>query len=200
TGGYRSAPRRQLRPHPVPEPRPPQRRVRMKFPRPAWLVAMALMAAPVHAQVMHPHMPDPEPWKEAEVPAPSQWSVERAVEFQLGAQGSLRYAIDPQTVSIGEDGVVRYVFIAHSSSGAVNAFFEGMRCQTAEVKVYARWDPDTRQWRTSGSEPWQALDVRGATRRAMQMARAGVCDGKSPNRSPSQIVSALRNGRADQFR
>ncbi len=172
----------------------------MKFSRPLWLLAMTLMAAPVHPQAMNPYVPDPEPWKEASVPAPTQWSVERAVEFQLGAESALRYAIDPQTVSIGEDGVARYVFIARSSNGAVNVFFEGMRCQTAEVKVYARWDPGARQWRDSGSEPWQALDVRGATRRAMQMARAGVCDGKSPNRSPSHIVNALRNGRADQFR
>lgn len=172
----------------------------MKFPRSPWLLALTLMTTPVHPQAMHPYVPDPEPWKEVEVPAPAHWSVERAVEFQLGAQGTLRYAIDPQTVSIGEDGVARYVFIARSTSGAVNAFFEGVRCQTAEVKVYARWDPDARRWRDSGGEPWQALDVRGATRRAMQMARGGVCDGKSPNRSPSQIVNALRNGRADQFR
>jgi hypothetical protein len=163
--------------------------------RAAVALAVSMAALPAFAQRV---VDDPEPWKESEVPAPA-WRIERAVEFQLGAQSALRYFIDPQTISIGEDGVARYVFIARSSSGAINALFEGLRCQTAEVRVYARWDPDAQQWRTA-SESWQALDVRGSTRRAMQMARAGVCDGKTHNRTAAQIVNALSSGRADQFR
>lgn len=157
--------------------------------------ACAIALAPAWAQV-----DEPEAWKEAEVALPTTWSAERAMEFRLDNQSALRYAIDPQTVSIGNDGVVRYVFLARSSSGAVNAFFEGVRCQTAEVKVYARWDPDARQWRRSGSEQWQALELRGATRRAMQMAHSGVCNNKAPNRSVAHILDALRNGRVDQTR
>lgn len=142
---------------------------------------------------------EPEPWKETAVTPPADWNAERAVEFRLDNTATLRYAIDPKTIRFDEDGVVRYVFVARSSSGALNAFFEGIRCQTAEVKTHARWDPDARQWRT-GSDTWQALENRGATRRAWQMAQAGVCDGKAPNRSVNRIVDSLRNGRADQMR
>lgn len=157
----------------------------------AWATALA----PALAQV-----DEPEPWTEARTTPPSDWSAERAVEFRLGNPTSLRYAIDPQTLTVGEDGVVRYVFIARSSSGAINALYEGVRCQTAEVKVYARWDPDARQWRSNADESWQAMDFRGATRRALQMARGGLCDGKVANRSTALMLDALRNGRADQLR
>jgi hypothetical protein len=34
------------------------------------------------------------------------------------------------------------------------------------------------------------------TRRAMQVARGGVCDGAAPNR-PALILDTLRNGRKD---
>jgi hypothetical protein len=143
---------------------------------------------------------EPAPWQEAPSNPPASWSAERAVEFRLDAQTSLRYAIDPQTLTVGEDGVVRYVFIARSSSGAINALYEGIRCQTAEVKVYARWDPDAREWRSNPTEPWRALEFRGVTRRAMQMARGGLCDGTMANRSTAAMLDALRNGRANQFR
>ncbi len=157
----------------------------------AWTIALA----PAWAQ-----REEPEPWKEAQATPPADWSAERAVEFQLGNPTSLRYAIDPKTLTVGDDGVVRYVFIARSSSGAVNALYEGVRCQTAEVKLYARWDTDARQWRSNPAEPWQAMDFRGATRRSLQMARGGLCDGKVANRSTASMLDALRNGRADQLR
>lgn len=157
--------------------------------------AWALAATPIRAQV-----DEPPPWTESPTTPPATWSAERAVEFSLGSTTTLRYAIDPQTLGVGEDGVVRYVFIARSSSGAINALYEGVRCQTAEVKVYARWDPDARQWRSNAEAPWQEMDFRGATRRALQMARGGLCDGKVANRSTALMLDALRNGRADQFR
>ncbi len=165
----------------------------------ARLVAIALACTtaltPAFAQ-----REEPAPWQEAPTAPPAAWSTERAVEFRLDAQTTLRYAIDPQTLSVGEDGVVRYVFIARSSSGAINALYEGVRCQTAEVKVYARWDPDAREWRSNPAEPWRALEFRGVTRRAMQMARGGLCDGTSANRSTSAMLDQLRNGRLNQFR
>jgi len=142
---------------------------------------------------------DPDPWKETVVTPPADWRAERAVGFQLDSVTALRYSIDPATIRFDDDGVVRYVFIARSNSGALNALFEGIRCQTGEVKIHARWDPDARQWRT-GSDTWQPLENRGATRRAWQMANAGICDGKAPNRSASRIADALRNGRIDQLR
>lgn len=155
-----------------------------------WLLTATLAAA---------QPADPEPWKETAVTPPADWRADRAVEFQLDSVTTLRYGIDPATIRFDEDGVVRYVFVARSTSGALNAIFEGIRCQTAEVKTHARWDPDARQWRV-GSDTWQPLDSRGATRRALQLARGGVCDGKAPNRSASRIVDALRNGRIDQLR
>ena len=34
--------------------------------------------------------------------------------------------------------MVRYVVVATSDSGAVNAIYEGIRCDTGRFKVYAR--------------------------------------------------------------
>jgi hypothetical protein len=162
-----------------------------------WLVVTAVLS--LAASLATAQVDEPEAWKETAVAPPADWNAERAVEFRLDNSTTLRYAIDPKTIRLDEDGVVRYVFVARSTSGALNAIFEGIRCQTAEVRTHARWDPSARQWRT-GNDTWQPLENRGATRRAWQMAQAGLCDGKAPNRSVNRIVDSLRNGRADQMR
>ncbi|MBX3611703.1 MAG: CNP1-like family protein [Hydrogenophaga sp.] len=142
---------------------------------------------------------DPPPWEEAQV-APPAWSLDGLSTFRLEGQGSMTFAIDPSTITFAPDGVVRYVFVARSSSGAVNALFEGVRCQTGEVKLYARWDTGASKWRTSGDQTWQPLEYRGPTRRAMQMAQAGVCDNKAPARNVAWLLESLKRGRTDQTR
>jgi len=143
---------------------------------------------------------EPEPWKEAEVALPPNFSTDKLVTVDIEDRSSFTYGIDPDTLSVGADGVVRYVFVARSRSGAVNVLYEGVRCDAAEVKVYGRWDPDSEKWRTSSTDEWQAMDTRGSTRRALKLAQTGLCDGRAPNGSPRQILDTLRNGYAYRLR
>ena len=44
---------------------------------------------------------------------------------------SLKFGVDPATIVITGDGVVRYVVVAsNQEGGAINAFYEGVRCST----------------------------------------------------------------------
>lgn len=142
---------------------------------------------------------EPEAWREAEVRLPATVNLDRVVAFDLNRSSSLVFGIEADSLRIDADGVVRYAFVARSSSGAVNVLFEGIRCQTAEVKLYAHWDPGS-GWTPVAASTWQPLSFRGATRRAMQMARGGVCAQSTPNTSPARILDALRNGTADPSR
>lgn len=143
---------------------------------------------------------EPEAWQEASVALPTGLNTEGLAVFVLEQRSTMQMGIDPATLSVGPDGVVRYVFVARSGSGALNALYEGVRCKTAEVKVYGRWDPKSASWRSSPGDAWQRLEPSGATRRALQMAQGGLCDGAAPNRSPRLILESLKNGRVDQMR
>jgi len=140
--------------------------------------------------------PDAEPWNEAVVAPPANFSTEVLQPFEVSQRAELSYGIDPRTLSVGEDGVVRYVMVARSSS-ALNVLYQGVRCATAEVKTYGRWNNNASTWNSNAKEEWQPLSFSGFTRPAMMLARAGICDGRTINGSPQKILQALKHGRPE---
>jgi hypothetical protein len=79
------------------------------------------------------------------------------VEFLVGPTGEFRFFIDPASISVEKD-LVRYTFVARSA-GATNVSFEGLRCETGEVRIYAvgrdgGWAGKPTEWRTRRT-PWQ---------------------------------------------
>jgi hypothetical protein len=77
-------------------------------------------------------------WKEAEVPTPPAFEIARLIPFEVTADSAIRFGLDPASISIGKDGVVRYVVVARSTSGVVTGLYEGIRCARGEFRTYAR--------------------------------------------------------------
>lgn len=155
--------------------------------RRAITAALMCLALNAHAQKDDP---DAKAWQESAVNPPVSFSVDRLQTFPVAVESSLTYGIDPATLTVGEDGVVRYVLVARSSSGAINALYQGLRCQTGEVKTYGRWD-NRSSWNINDKETWRPLSNSGFTRPAMVLAREGVCDGRTVNGNPRNILRAL---------
>ncbi|MBU7573426.1 MAG: CNP1-like family protein [Hydrogenophaga sp.] len=141
--------------------------------------------------------PDAPAWQEAAVKPPPTFSTDQLQAFDVSAGTALNYGIDPKTLSVGEDGVVRYVLVARSSSGALNVLYQGLRCQTAEVKTYGRWNNNASSWNVNAKEAWQELSFSGPTRPAMLLARAGICEGRTINGSAQKILHTLKHGRPE---
>ena len=163
------------------------------------LVALAALLAfvpSIHAQTSFQEEPV---WTESSVTPPSAFNVDSPQPFDVMQGSALTYGIDPGSLTVGEDGVVRYVMVARSSSGAVNVLYQGIRCASAETKTYARLN-DKGSWNTSANAAWQELSFRGPTRPAMMLAKQGVCDGKAVMGTPQKILGALKTGIADRYR
>ncbi|WP_295855735.1 CNP1-like family protein [uncultured Xylophilus sp.] len=139
-------------------------------------------------------VPPPEGgYPEDAAPPPPAFDIGRAIVVGLPNATSVVIAVDPDTITLGRDGVVRYVAIARSvTGGAVTAMYEGVRCATAEVKVYARHFADG-GWKPIGEPTWQSLHDAGPSRYSLPIAKAGVCRESAPNGSPRQIAADLRN-------
>jgi hypothetical protein len=148
--------------------------------------ALLLVVSAVAAQLA-PVDPD---WREAEAPPPPAFRADGLVPLDI-PRSSLRFGVDPASVSLGNDGIVRYVVVASSPSGAVNALYEGLRCNTAEVKVYARYNPGS-GWTIAKDSTWVTLHDGRTASHSLVIARTGACVGHAPNRSAIQIVRDLR--------
>lgn len=149
----------------------------------------------VHAQTEDP---DAKTWTEVQVTPPAVFSVDKLQTFEVTRDSSLTYGIDPNTLSVDADGVVRYVLVARSGRGALNVLYQGLRCATAEVKTYGRWD-NRASWNTDSKDSWEQLSFSGFTRPAMVLARAGICEGRTVNGNAQNILRTLKNGRPDNL-
>jgi CNP1-like family len=152
-------------------------------------VAAGLVAIAFAAQAqLAADQPD---WKEREVPPAPAFSQTGLIPLESPADSGLKFGIDPKTVVVAPEGVVRYVVVATSRSGAVNAMYEGVRCATSEFRVYARFNPGG-GWAPVTSTDWKSMYAPAPSRHTLAIARAGVCKGNAPNLSVEHIVRDLR--------
>jgi hypothetical protein len=160
-------------------------------------LALALLVAAPAAFAQFAANADPD-WKETEAPPPPALRMDKLIPLDM-PRTALRYGVDPASVSVGADSVVRYVVVATSSSGAVNAMYEGIRCNTGEVKVYARHNPDS-GWKAVGQSEWKPLHNSQGQAHSLLIARSGACVGHGPNGSAQQVVRDLSAGVDRRFR
>jgi len=146
-----------------------------------------VLAASVALAQLTPVDPD---WREAEAPPPPALKLDGLIPLEM-PRSALRFGVDPASVSLGSDGIVRYVVVATSATGAVNALYEGLRCNSAEFKVYARYSAGS-GWTVAKDSPWRPLHNAQNSSHSLVIARTGACIGHGPNRSATQIVRDLR--------
>jgi hypothetical protein len=131
------------------------------------------------------------PPAEEAVALPAYPKAGELIEFFVAATSEFRFFVDAASVSVGPDGVVRYVLVARSATGVQNVSFEGMRCATGEVRTYALGrDGD---WTGKPGE-WRAIQPRSVQRWHNALYREYFCPQKEPIRSAREGVDALRRG------
>lgn len=149
-------------------------------------VGLTVCAVGAQAQAL---VEDPD-WKETEVPAPPAFSKDHLVAIEMPHYVSLKFGVDPATLAITPDGIVRYVMVAINASGSVNAMYEGIRCATGEVKTYARASTSG-TWSVVKDPEWRALSDNLPSKHAIALARQGACDGRAA--AASSTADIIKN-------
>ena len=135
--------------------------------------------------------PDAMDWKEGEVPPAPAFDAGKLLVFDVSTGSSLVYGVDPATLRIGDDGIVRYVMVATSRSGARNVLYEGIRCSSGEFKTYARHSAEG-GWRAVDKPEWRSMFGNMPSRHAVQLARTAACSNSAPASSVGEIVQRLK--------
>ena len=161
-----------------------------------WLAAGLVATSLGAAAQLTPSDPD---WKELEAPPPPAFEVSRLVPFDVSINSALQFGVDAGTINIGRDGVVRYVIVARSTSGTINAMYEGLRCSTGEMRTYARYNASG-GWGRAENNDWRSMWGSSPSRHTLMFAKQGGCTGNATPRSVDEIVRSLRNQDLEKIR
>jgi hypothetical protein len=134
-----------------------------------------------------------KPWKEIESRIPAYPRDSDLVRFEGGAASPHRFLIDARSLSVGDDGVVRYTLVVMAAGGARNVTFEGIRCQEREQRYYAVGRPDG-SWVRARSAGWRRIELADVNRHHYELATEFFCLGRTQVESAKQILERLRYG------
>ena len=111
------------------------------------------------------------------------------VRFRVADAEGFRYFVDRTTLSVDEkESLVRYVLVARSSEGAQNVTFEGLRCQTAENRIFAVGQADG-TWMSARSG-WRPISAP----RHLTLYRDFFCPQSEPIGTTADALRALERG------
>ncbi len=154
-------------------------------------LAFGLLAQPVAAQrtALFEESAAAE-WKEVEVPFPAYPSSADLIPLDVRSSTRTQFFIDPRSLSLADDGVVRYVLVVRGAGGAESVSFEGIRCATAERKLYALGRGG--EWVPSRNDSWQWIVDNALNRQHAVLAKEYFCPPGSARPSLAEILDLLR--------
>jgi hypothetical protein len=131
-------------------------------------------------------------WKE-EVPGlPAYPENDRLLELPASLPGSdFRVFIDPDSLSVGSDRVVRYTLVIVSSSGVRNISYEGLHCGSNETRRYAYGSDD--KWIPIDFAPWQKVSDIGMEHYRHVLYWDYLCNPLRTNLDVAAMLRRLRN-------
>jgi hypothetical protein len=157
------------------------------------VLTLALWMAAMHAAQAQPQtgngLDNPD-WTEEAAPAPPTFSKDRVIPLDMPSYVSVKVGVDPQTIVVGNDGVVRYVAVMTNASGTMNASFEGIRCASGQFKTYARYSASG-TWSTVSEPQWRDLTDNLPSKHPHAFARQAACEVRVANRK-EEILQALQ--------
>jgi hypothetical protein len=154
----------------------------------ALMLGLAMHAAHAQADL------DLLDWTEEEAPPPPAFAWDGSVELQMPPYVTVQVAIDPRTIRVGKDGVVRYVAIMRNRTGTQNAVYEGLRCTTDEVKTYARAG-SSGTWSLVNTPEWKDVNGTQPSKHAFIFARQAACATRVTNQL-EEIIQRLKTSKS----
>ena len=135
-----------------------------------------------------------KPWSEIEAQLPAYPGKDNLLQFEGSAASANRFYIHAPSLSVGEDGVVRYTMLVAAAGGATNVSFEGIRCATGEHKLYAVGRGDGK-WTRARDPAWRRIAYRELNRPHWTLFKEFYCvDRREPDPRPLKgILEALKS-------
>jgi hypothetical protein len=135
---------------------------------------------------------EPPAWKEEAHGLPAYPGTDHLLEVPASLPGyDFRVFIDPESLSVGGDRVVRYTLVIVSSSGVRNISYEGLHCGKHEYRRYAYGSDGT--WFTIEASPWQKVSDTGMDHYRHVLYWDYLCNPVRTNLDAASMLRSIRN-------
>ncbi|MEZ5543165.1 MAG: CNP1-like family protein [Pseudomonadota bacterium] len=171
--------------------------------RAVYITLLACPVAPVFAGVLPPEdgpvgsRPPPaevQPAREQALVLPAYPEQARLLELDIDTGANpFRYYLDPASLSVGKDRVVRFTSVIVSPSGVWNVTYEGLHCGENAQRRFA-YGADG-NWHVLPETDWERIRGEGTQRYRKVLYDRYMCPATEPPQAPEQILRRLRSAR-----
>ena len=159
---------------------------------PALLLFLPLVAHAAWMDFDHEFEQD-KPWAEVSAQLPAYPKDQNLIPFNVSSATNNQFFVDAQSISVGNDKVVRYTVVVKAAGGATNVSYEGIRCETAERRLYAYGHPDG-SWSRARDATWQGIRLRSLLSYRKALYEDHFCPDGIAVRDAGTAVDSLRRG------
>ena len=132
-------------------------------------------------------------WQEVEHTLPGAPRQETLQSFYVSATSTNVFFVDLSSLTVAKDGVVRYVMLIETPGGVRNITYEGIRCETAERRIYASGRSDGR-WSKSRNNAWARIYDIAPNRQHAALFADYFCPAGIIVSDAHEAIDALRKG------
>jgi hypothetical protein len=120
--------------------------------------------------------------------------------FYVSQQTIFKFAVDTDSILIGNDGITRYTVILTSPNGNSQVQYEGIRCDSFQWRLYGTFESST--WKENPLSSWRNIQSNISNRYQASLAQGAFCNLATQEKNIKTIVDSLNpngfTGRAKQ--
>jgi hypothetical protein len=111
--------------------------------------------------------------------------------FYVSQLTIFKFAVDTDSILIGNDGITRYIVILTSPNGNSQVQYEGIRCDSFQWRLYGTFENSI--WKENPLSSWRVIQDRTPNRYQASLAQGAFCNFKSQEKNIKSIISSLNS-------
>ena len=109
--------------------------------------------------------------------------------FYVSQQTIFKFAVDTNSILIGNDGITRYIVILTNPSGNNQAQYEGIRCDSFQWRLYGNFENGA--WKENPLSSWRAIQSNVPNRYQASLAQGAFCNFNSQEKNIKTVINSL---------
>jgi len=109
--------------------------------------------------------------------------------FYVSQTTIFKFAVDTNSILIGNDGITRYIVVITNPSGGQQSQYEGIRCDSFQWRLYGTFDNN--KWNENPLSSWATIKSSIPNRYQAALAQGAFCNLKSQEKSLKSVLQSL---------